>query len=306
MYFKQVQPMTPKEIPADLWEYMTKLTAPPAGCNPVILAHTNLGAVDFSQIEDHSVHGVITVGDPTAWMAEVDRVLRPGGHMLVVSDEHDPTGATGACAVEDFGYEIRDAIALLDEEGDSTYAPKASSRERNAGVTPREKTTPTQRLFPREGEDIDDLREDLAEMMDLKLLKRMKKDGLPVEEVPEDMMDRFELRESVIRRVVQSDHPTVKSRKIMGALLEDLPKSSLVVDPTMGSGTTALECMVAGHSFIGIEQDAEYFSIAEERANYWGRRHRSWCSPKITVDGTGTMVEAPLTGGFFDLMGAEE
>ena len=61
-------------------------------------------------------------------------------------------------------------------------------------------------------------------------------------------------------------HPTQKPV----LLLEDLIKTfsnegDLVVDLTMGSGTTGVACMNTNRNFIGIELDEEYFKIAKER-----------------------------------------
>ena len=61
-------------------------------------------------------------------------------------------------------------------------------------------------------------------------------------------------------------HPTQKPL----ALLEYLVKTytdegETVLDFTMGSGTTGHACMNLGRRFIGIEQDAAYFAIAEAR-----------------------------------------
>lgn len=63
-------------------------------------------------------------------------------------------------------------------------------------------------------------------------------------------------------------HPTQKPV----LLLEDLIKTfsnenDLVVDLTMGSGSTGVACKNTNRSFIGIEQDEKYFKIAEERIN---------------------------------------
>lgn len=63
-------------------------------------------------------------------------------------------------------------------------------------------------------------------------------------------------------------HPTQKPV----ALLEDLIKTysndgNLVVDMTMGSGSTGVAAKNTGRSFIGIELDEEYFKIAERRIN---------------------------------------
>ena len=53
-------------------------------------------------------------------------------------------------------------------------------------------------------------------------------------------------------------------------LLEDLIKTfsnegNLVVDLTMGSGTTAIACLNTNRNFIGIEKDDHYFKTAKKR-----------------------------------------
>ena len=63
-------------------------------------------------------------------------------------------------------------------------------------------------------------------------------------------------------------HPTQKPV----LLLEDLIKTfsnegDLVVDLTMGSGSTGVACKNTNRSFIGIEKDENYFKIAEQRIN---------------------------------------
>ena len=63
-------------------------------------------------------------------------------------------------------------------------------------------------------------------------------------------------------------HPTQKPI----LLLEDLIKTfsnenDLVVDLTMGSGSTGVACKNNNRSFIGIEKDETYFKIAEQRIN---------------------------------------
>ena len=61
-------------------------------------------------------------------------------------------------------------------------------------------------------------------------------------------------------------HPTQKPV----LLLEDLIKTfsnedDLVVDFTMGSGSTGVACVNTNRNFIGIEQDQKYFKIAQQR-----------------------------------------
>jgi site-specific DNA-methyltransferase (adenine-specific) len=43
------------------------------------------------------------------------------------------------------------------------------------------------------------------------------------------------------------------------------PEGGTVLDPFMGSGTTGIACLNTERRFIGIEQNAEYYSIAEKR-----------------------------------------
>ena len=61
-------------------------------------------------------------------------------------------------------------------------------------------------------------------------------------------------------------HPTQKPI----LLLEDLVKTfsnenDLVVDLTMGSGSTGVACKNTNRNFIGIELDEKYFNIAKSR-----------------------------------------
>ncbi len=44
-----------------------------------------------------------------------------------------------------------------------------------------------------------------------------------------------------------------------------LPIGTTILDPYMGSGTTGVAAVALGYNFIGIERDAEYFKIAQER-----------------------------------------
>ena len=70
------------------------------------------------------------------------------------------------------------------------------------------------------------------------------------------------------KRDRDNHHPTQKPI----LLLEDLIKTfsnegNLVVDLTMGSGSTGVACKNTNRSFIGIEKDEQYFKIAEQRIN---------------------------------------
>jgi len=229
-YFKQVQEFEMKDLPEELIDYLVTMIAPPASCEPVLILRPDLENYPWEEHEDSTVHGILTMGNPGPYMEDIDRVLRPGAHLLIVAPEDEPAGYTGACAVEDFGYEIRDAIALLDGTGDFHYVAKANTSERNAGIPSRE---------------------------------------------------------SEQGRVVQNDHPTIKPIAIMEALLRDIPEGGLIVDPFMGSGTTGIACLRTDHNFIGIDQNVEYVTIADQRIRHWDRAKNAW-------NGATIKSEAPI------------
>jgi site-specific DNA-methyltransferase (adenine-specific) len=63
-------------------------------------------------------------------------------------------------------------------------------------------------------------------------------------------------------------HPTQKPVALMEYLIKTYTnEGELVLDFTMGSGTTGVAAKNLNRSFIGIEQDLKYFKIAEERIN---------------------------------------
>jgi site-specific DNA-methyltransferase (adenine-specific) len=63
-----------------------------------------------------------------------------------------------------------------------------------------------------------------------------------------------------------STHPTQKSLALMEWLVKLVTApDQTVLDCFMGSGTTGVAALRAGRQFIGIEMDAAYFAIAEQR-----------------------------------------
>lgn len=63
-----------------------------------------------------------------------------------------------------------------------------------------------------------------------------------------------------------SVHPTQKPVALMEYLIKTYTnEGGLVLDFTMGSGTTGVACRNLGRKFIGIELDESYFNIAKNR-----------------------------------------
>ena len=64
-----------------------------------------------------------------------------------------------------------------------------------------------------------------------------------------------------------SIHPTQKPVVVMTWCMEQakVPEGATVLDPYMGSGTTAIACIRTGRRFIGIEIDPVHFATAVKR-----------------------------------------
>lgn len=61
-------------------------------------------------------------------------------------------------------------------------------------------------------------------------------------------------------------HPTQKPVELMEFLVKSYcPENGIVMDFTMGSGSTGVACMNTNRNFIGIEIDEEYFNVAKRR-----------------------------------------
>jgi DNA modification methylase len=67
----------------------------------------------------------------------------------------------------------------------------------------------------------------------------------------------------------QNIHSTVKPTDLMRYLCRLVtPPNGTVLDPFMGSGSTGKAAALEGFSFIGIEREAEYVTIAQARINH--------------------------------------
>jgi len=64
-------------------------------------------------------------------------------------------------------------------------------------------------------------------------------------------------------------HPTVKAQRLMTYLIRMItPPKGKLLDPFVGSGSTAVAAVKLGHDFLGIEQSDEYCEIARRRLEF--------------------------------------
>jgi site-specific DNA-methyltransferase (adenine-specific) len=99
--------------------------------------------------------------------------------------------------------------------------------------------------------------------------------------------------ESVSARPLRRNyHETVKPTALMRYLVRLVtPPGGIVLDPFMGSGSTGKAAVLEGFSFTGIELDAGYFAIAEQRIAHARRQ------PRLAMEGDSAQAPVPIECG---------
>lgn len=263
-YYKQVG------SESNLLEYLLTMISTPD--KRAILINLDQWPSDITEWEKGSVVGLVAYGTAPiteSQVAETLRVLPPGGHLVLIAPDKQPTGHTGAVIAEDGGFEIRDCILLVKDIAPFHYVPKPSRKEKEAGCWD---------LPPRKGHEVVN-----------------RKEGSPGIRNPAEGAGG-------LAKETHNPHPTVKAIALMERLLSDIPKDEgPVLDPFMGSGTTGIACSKTGHSFIGIEQDEEYLAIADARVRYWDRAFEGWKGADI-ISEYKPPEEKPKSLGLFDFL----
>jgi site-specific DNA-methyltransferase (adenine-specific) len=176
------------------------------------------------------------------------RIEYQKGENPTVGGRHKKTGRRIGAGSEKFGFKSLEnpeinlqgrfpANVILDEEAGRMldeqhkgasrffYCAKASKKERNMGL-----------------EDIE---------------------PMTVDDGRNKPIDNPFLRGKTLR---QNTHPTVKPVKLMEYLITLItPPNGIVLDPFLGSGTTAIAALNTGRYFIGIEKEKKYVDIAKKR-----------------------------------------
>jgi site-specific DNA-methyltransferase (adenine-specific) len=142
-----------------------------------------------------------------------------------------PNGRYPANLIHDNSEEVRECFPYAARYFKSIiYTAKASKNERNKGC---EKLKIKQKVFNGQSEKSN---------VDMK-----------------DVEKRF-------YTYAKNNHPTVKPIELMEYLIKMVSKENdLILDPFLGSGTTALTCKRINRRFIGIEINNDYVEIAKNR-----------------------------------------
>jgi len=128
----------------EMIEYFKTMITPPVDDACVVVS--TLDDLDFSAYKkevyeegalipsyEPMVHGLILLGEPTDEQAkEIMDILKPGAHVVMIPED---IGYKGVIALEDTGFEVRDAIFVADKSDSFYYTSKASRSEREAGLS---------------------------------------------------------------------------------------------------------------------------------------------------------------------------
>lgn len=201
----------------------------------------------------------------SAWGKEVFRVLKPGAYILVFNSTR--TIAHVQVALENAGFYARDIIVWRKNSG----IPKGlnfSGKLKKEGIKGAEKWEGWHSCLRNEWEAIALLQKPLIDnypetvkKFDVGLLHAQNGNGGFQSNIIEDVSNKDKKENFNI-------HCTVKPVKLIGRLIDlvlPLDQSKIVLDPFLGSGTTAIAALEKGVSYLGIEINEDYCRIAQKR-----------------------------------------
>jgi len=213
------------------------------------------------------------------WYAAVSekvyRVLKPGGFYLSFSSPR--LAHRMAVAVEDTGFHVRDVFIWLYKEGRAKGFSLSHFAQKRGEVLPKEWKTPQVRgnyepiivaQKPPEGTLLDNFLKHGTGLFDFSA--RMEKGLTPsnvlqvqeIEGVPPIFLVS---KPSKVERE-GNDHPTVKPVELLRHLIRlTTQEGAVVLDPFIGSGSTAIAALLEGRAFIGFEIHERYAQIARAR-----------------------------------------
>jgi site-specific DNA-methyltransferase (adenine-specific) len=224
------------------------------------------------------------------WYLEVSRellrVLKPGGFFFSFSSPR--LFHRMACAVEDAGFHIRDTflwlytqnqpkamgVAHFIERMPLSEDTKQSLKERLSGwKTPQVKSCYEPIIVaqkPYEGTFLENMLQYGVGLFhtEVRIGQNMFPANVLLVEGIEETLDKYFLvpKPNVDERGAFNQHPSVKPLVLCEYLIQlAAPEGAVVLDPFLGSGTTALAARSLKRRYIGIEINPEYVAIACKR-----------------------------------------
>jgi site-specific DNA-methyltransferase (adenine-specific) len=224
------------------------------------------------------------------WYLEVSRellrVLKPGGFFFSFSSPR--LLHRMACAVEDAGFHIRDTFLWLYTQNQPkamgvthfiermplSEDTKQSLKERLSGwKTPQVKSCYEPIIVaqkPYEGTFLENMLQHGVGLFntEVRIGQNMFPANVLLVEGIEETLDKYFLvpKPSVDERGAFNQHPSVKPLALCEYLIQlTVPEGAVVLDPFLGSGTTALAARNLMRRYIGVEINPEYVDIACKR-----------------------------------------
>lgn len=215
-----------------------------------------------------------------SWYGEVSkkvyRILKPGGYFLSFSSPR--LVHRMAVAIEDAGFYIRDMFIWLYKEGRA----KASSLDRY--VEEEQRNALANWKTPQVRGNFEPII--VAQKPPIgPLVKNFLKYGVGLFNfstrleggyTPSNVLQTEEIegippiflvpKPSRSEKGEKNDHPTVKPVQLLQFLIRLTTKQgALVLDPFVGSGSTAIAAYLEGRNFLGFEINQHYYDIAQQR-----------------------------------------
>jgi len=215
---------------------------------------------------------------------KVYRVLKPGGFFLSFSSPR--LVHRMAVAVEDAGFHIRDMFIWLYKEGRAKGFSLAHFAKDRGKALPREWKTPQVRgnyepivvaQKPPDGTLLDNFFKYGTGLFNFSA--RMKKGLTPsnvlqTQEI-EGVPPIFLVSKPSKAERDGNDHPTVKPVELLRHLIKlSTREGAIVLDPFIGSGSTAVAAILESRAFIGFEINERYAQIARMRCDAMSKDRR--------------------------------
>jgi site-specific DNA-methyltransferase (adenine-specific) len=219
---------------------------------------------------------------------EVHRVLKPGGYFFTFSSPR--LYHRIASAVDDAGFEIRDAFLWLYTQSQakamaldhvikkrkdlSDEQKEALSNKLDGWKTPQLKSNYEPIVFGRkktEGNNLDNVLKYEVGLLNTNVTTgddMFPSNVISTDPISDDIDRAFLIsKPSKKEKGEYNFHKTVKPIEICVHLirLSVLSEDAIVLDPFMGSGTTAVATKILGLNYLGFEINKEYIEIANKR-----------------------------------------
>ena len=220
---------------------------------------------------------------------EVFRIIKPGGAFISFSSPRLYHSMT--IAIEDAGFEIRDMLGWIYTQSQVKAFSQDHIIEKDKQLTPSEKEalketcrnwkTPQLKpaiepmclaVKPIEGRYIDNFQKYGTGLMNTSDETKTGEGFFPSNIITTDEIDESMDRVFLVSKPTKAEkkeyntHLSVKPLSLISHLIKLFTKeNAIVLDPFMGSGTTALASIQSNRKYIGFDINKEYIQITERR-----------------------------------------